>query len=286
MEVSLDVSQLISGAIKFDLDWVAQNWQQNGCDLWEEVQSNDFFWNRFNFHRALVLGAQFASSMGDNSTAQTYQAAAAAIKAVLRQHWNGQFVFESANRQKDAAVIGAFNEGYVEGGDFGPLSHEVASTIQVYNQLFCDTFTINQQDNQYRVPGVLYGRYEGDHYAGGNPWILTTASLGELFYRGASATLEAATLPEPEAYKVWQNILNIPQSQVDTLSHIQFARLLVSAGDSVFNRLAYHTAGDNFHLSEQLDRNTGRQRSAYDLTWNYANVLKAWTYRRDRKSVV
>lgn len=25
------------GAIKFDLDWVVNNWQQNGCDLWEEV---------------------------------------------------------------------------------------------------------------------------------------------------------------------------------------------------------------------------------------------------------
>ena len=32
--------------IKVDLDWQAANWKQNGCDLWEEIQSDDFFWNR------------------------------------------------------------------------------------------------------------------------------------------------------------------------------------------------------------------------------------------------
>lgn len=30
------------GAIKYDLDWVAANWQQSGCDLWEEIQYASF----------------------------------------------------------------------------------------------------------------------------------------------------------------------------------------------------------------------------------------------------
>lgn len=34
------------GAIKWDLDWVLNNWEADGCDLWEEVRSNDFFWVR------------------------------------------------------------------------------------------------------------------------------------------------------------------------------------------------------------------------------------------------
>lgn len=25
------------GAIKYDLDWITQGWNQNTCDLWEEV---------------------------------------------------------------------------------------------------------------------------------------------------------------------------------------------------------------------------------------------------------
>ena len=49
-------------------------------------------------------------------------------------------------------------------------------------------FPINQKDTDNGVPGVMYGRYFGDHYAGGNPWILTTGALAQLFYRAAIAT--------------------------------------------------------------------------------------------------
>ena len=31
-----------------------------------------------------------------------------------------------------------------------------------------------------RVPICSYGRYEGDHYAGGNPWVLTSGCLAEV----------------------------------------------------------------------------------------------------------
>eukprot|EP01127_Copromyxa_protea_P012578 TRINITY_DN3302_c0_g1_i1.p1 TRINITY_DN3302_c0_g1~~TRINITY_DN3302_c0_g1_i1.p1 ORF type:complete len:503 (+),score=114.35 TRINITY_DN3302_c0_g1_i1:19-1527(+) len=270
-------STLNGGAIKYDLEWVAENWSQNGCDLWEEIESPDFFWNRFNFQRSMVVGAQFASQMGDTASASKYSAVATAIGNVIRQHWNQQFVFETNNRQKDAAVISAFNDGY-SGGDFGPTSVEVASTIKVFNQLFCNSYSINQKDTKSNIPGILYGRYEGDHYSGGNPWILTSASLAELFYRGASVTLDTQVVPEPKAYAVWQSILNIPASK--TLTHLEFARAMASAGDSVLNRIAYHVAGDNFHLAEQIDKDSGFQKSATDLTWSYANVLKAMHIRQ------
>ena len=39
--------------------------------------------------------------------------------------------------------------------------------------------------------GIVIGRYPGDHYAGGNPWQLLTAVLGETFYLGAQATLKS-----------------------------------------------------------------------------------------------
>jgi len=226
----------------------------------------------------MILGAQFASQMGDQAFSAKCQQVADNIGQTLRSHYNGQFVFESANRLRDAAVISAFNEGY-SGGDFGPTSVEVANTIKVYNQLFCMTYAINQQDTREHIPGVLYGRYENDHFAGGNPWILTSASLAELFYRGASTTLEAQAVPEPEALKVWKYILNVPETA--TLTHFRFAELMASAGDSVLQRIAYHVAGGGFHLSEQLDRNTGYEKSATDLTWSYANVLKAM-YVRDQ----
>lgn len=40
------VSSNMVQSIKFDLDWIMTNWMSDGCDLWEEVRSNDFFWGR------------------------------------------------------------------------------------------------------------------------------------------------------------------------------------------------------------------------------------------------
>jgi len=40
-------------------------------------------------------------------------------------------------------------------------------------------------------------------------------------------------------------------------------------------RLYHHVSGDDFHLNEQIDRNTGKQLGASDLTWSYAEVLAA-----------
>lgn len=42
-------------AIRFDLEWIFSNWASNGCDLWEEVRSSDFFWNRASYVYTLGL---------------------------------------------------------------------------------------------------------------------------------------------------------------------------------------------------------------------------------------
>ena len=38
---------------KQNLDWVAQNYDSETCDLWEEVRSTDFFWNRYTMRKVL-----------------------------------------------------------------------------------------------------------------------------------------------------------------------------------------------------------------------------------------
>lgn len=48
------------GLIKYHLDWIVNNYTSTTCDLWEEVRSNDFFWNRLTMRRALLMGAKFA----------------------------------------------------------------------------------------------------------------------------------------------------------------------------------------------------------------------------------
>lgn len=74
---------------------------------------------------------------------------------------------EGSNRQQDSIVIHAFSyfPGYYEFTD-----EKIASSINFYNKMFCNTFNINQKDNQNGIPGILYGRYSGDAYIGGVTW--------------------------------------------------------------------------------------------------------------------
>merc|ERR1712166_1682805 len=256
------------GAIKYDLEWVVANWEQNGCDLWEEIQSTDFFWNRFMFRASMHIGAEFAKSVG-------YNAAAARLDDAIKAHYNGQFVLETQSRQKDAAVFEAFNHGYLDDGVMGPTSKQVAGTISTFVDLFCAQYAINGADTAAGVPGVLIGRYDGDHYAGGNPWHLLAASLAQLLYRGAVETLNAHlglsnnTVVDPSWYAL--------VGATSEASLGQLAHAMAGAGDGVMARLKKHVNGDsgNLHCSEQLDRNSGVPLSAKDLTWSYANVLSA-----------
>ena len=32
--------------VSYDMEWVEGGWEQTGCDLWEEVRSDDFYFNR------------------------------------------------------------------------------------------------------------------------------------------------------------------------------------------------------------------------------------------------
>lgn len=42
----------------------------------------------------------------------------------------------------------------------------------------------------------------------------------------------------------------------------------INAGDSVMKRIYAHVSGADFHLYEQLDKFTGFETSAADLTWS------------------
>lgn len=268
---------LNGGAIQYDLDYVVGGWESNTCDLWEEVQSSDFFWNRITMRKAMLMGADFAKVMGDDAKAATYADTAAAIDAVLYDtHYNGKYIFEETNREKDGATIVGLNDGYHAGdANFGPTSIEVANTVAQYNLAFCAEYSINSEDTAKGLPGILYGRYPGDTYAGGNPWVLTTAALATLFYRG-SLELAGGAMPNVDAQAIWADALgeeNFPASSSAA------ADLFLRAGDSVMIRLKSHVVDDGFHLMEQIDRNTGKQMSAKDLTWSYAEVLNAVTAR-------
>ncbi|CAE7206547.1 GAA [Symbiodinium natans] len=254
--------------VKQNLDWVAGNYESETCDLWEEVRSPDFFWNRYTMRKALMQGAAFAKSVGDEGRASNYSAAASTLSSKLSSHIDSSgYVFESSNRRKDTAVIEAFNVGDMDDGVFAPLSKEVAATLSELSSLFCRSYAINQDAASKGMPGVLFGRYEGDSYDGGNPWVLLTASAATLLYRQAAAA--AHSQPSAEAKKLLTDLLGrepTPQN-------------LLGAGDALLLLMKkYLTNG--MHMNEQIDRNSGELKSAKDLTWNYSNILKAMKARK------
>lgn len=269
---------LHGGAIKYDLDYVVSQYATNTCDLWEEIRDPDLFWNRFTMKKAMILGQAFATKMGDSSSAASYASAMKAINSTLYNHYNGGFIQECSSRTRDSAVIVGLNDGFDESDRmFAPTSLEAAKTVSSYNTMFCNEYSINTADSNNGLPGVLYGRYQGDSYAGGNPWVLSTAALASLFYRGAIDILTTGGVPSSSVLSVWQQAFNYPGSL--PTSRAALAKVFASQGDGVLLRLRSHVTSGGFHLDEQIDRNTGVQLSAKDLTWSYAEVLNAMHHR-------
>jgi len=256
--------------VKNDLDWVILNWQSSGCDLWEEVRSDDFFWGRMAYIYSLKTAATFANAIGQISDAAAYLNVAENIKGATRSHWNGQYIYESSNRPKDGATIHAI-AAFGKGADlFPPSSSEAAATIAVLNTAFCAEFPINEVDTQAGIPGILYGRYPGDSYAGGNPWQLLSAVLAEHFYLTAADMLKMGNLYLGPEHQEWMNLLGVYNGTARELGLAAKA-----AGDSVLQRIYSHVKNDGGRIDEQMDKHNGAQASAKGLTWSYANILHA-----------
>ena len=65
-----------------------------------------------------------------------------------------------------------------------------------------------------------------------------------------------------------------------------FVAAKVSAGDAVMYRLYQHVKDDGGHIAQQIGRNDGKQTSAKDLTWSYANLLSAIKARAEAVSAL
>lgn len=260
--------------IKYNLDYIVLDYNSDTCDLWEEIISSDFFWNRVTMVKALLLGSRLANKLGYTNDAINWNNTANYIKSqIYLTHWNGYYFYESNNRPVDGAVIVALNDGYDELTNFlDPLSYEVASTVYYYNQVFSSEYPINNYDMKFY--GILYGRYPGDIYAGGNPWILTTAALSSLMYRISNKLNDGYNLSD-NTIKIWLKALNTNQMPVNLSDFFK------AQGDGLLLRIKKYIETYDFHMYEQIDKNNGKQLSAYDLTWSYAEVLNALKYREN-----
>lgn len=86
--------------------------------------------------------------------------------------------------------------------------------------------------------------YKGDVYFGGNPWVLTTAALASLLYRGAKHILTDG-MPSESALDKWAEAFNVPDNGYSfPSSQAELAQVFAAQGDGVLQRIRYHVEGN------------------------------------------
>lgn len=292
------------GAIWHNLEYVANNWGSATCDLWEDHLDFGFFWNGATMKKALLEGARFAQKMGDRKSHDQYwQAITFMDDKGWKRYWKGNGSVSEINpwwtwpwlnalefwahvnvyiggileaHGPDGSVVCAFNHAWDElTVEWSPLSIHVARTVLAYNHAFSKEYPINWWDYFHSVPGIMYGRYPNDWYAGGNPWVLTTAGLAHLLMRVA-AKVQQEGVPEPEVLDVWKKAIRLNCETGACADKDKLAIQFITAGDAVLLRIRSHIKPEEkFHLYEQHEKHTGEQMAAEDLSWSYAEVLLA-----------
>ncbi|GAB5354373.1 hypothetical protein AAMO2058_000113300 [Amorphochlora amoebiformis] len=288
--------------IKFDLEYVAHQWQQTSFDLWEEVNGHHFF-TKMVQRKALVIGAQLANRLGDTGAGTYYQAQAKSMEPSIQAFWDASSGVIKATMtphggpQKyldlDSAVHLGVLYGYADDGFFSYTDSKVLSSVgKLKEVMYSDgMYPINAKDDQAKIPGYLIGRYPNDTYDGyesgsvGNPWILCTQSLAELHYRAAKgfySMLNDTSKHLDEHSKLFlspllQSYGYAPRS--DESIHLGIASMaLVLEGDALLTRAKRHL--NKLHMSEQINLDSGFEQGANDLTWSYGTLFGALDARK------
>lgn len=155
------------------------------------------------------------------------------------------------------------------------------------------------------IAAIFGCRYPNDTYDGyetgqrGNPWVLCSAAMAELSYHAARAAAAAATTPSAPPVVItrlnqpfYANALAAAAQHGLALTHTagvvkgelgelsseasaELAKALVSNGDGIFRRVRFHTTGGELHQPEELNRDTGFEQGAGDLSWSYGGIMSA-----------
>lgn len=245
--------------LKKDLEFVANSWQNSSFDLWEEVLG-DHFYTRMVQHKALVLGSKFAAERKDYGASDWYLRQAQQIKLALNNHWDEQTLqinttlnwkagVDYKHSNLDIATILGILHGQHSESEFTVKSSKTLSTANKLIQTFHQIYPINKHPN---ASGTAIGRYsedryDGHHFQGGNPWVLTTLAMAEFHFKLAAELTQIKSLRK-------------------------YSKSIFEIGNQMVARVQFHAHPDG-SLSEQIDRYSGYMTSADNLTWNYAAIL-------------
>ncbi|EIW59392.1 glucoamylase G2 [Trametes versicolor FP-101664 SS1] len=283
------VTQTLWPIIKLDLDYVQNNWNQTGFDLWEEVNSSSFFTTAVQ-HRALREGATFAARIGQTSVVSGYTTQAANVLCFLQSYWNPSAGYITANtgggrsgKDSNTVLTSVHTFDPAAGCDantFQPCSDKALSNLKVYVDSFRSIYSINS--GIAANAAVATGRYPEDSYQGGNPWYLTTIAVSEQLYDAlivwdklGSLNVTAVSLPFFQQFSSSVVVGTYPSSSA---TYTTLTTAIRTFADGFIAVNAKYTPADG-GLAEQYGRASGAPVSAVDLTWSYAATLTAFHAR-------
>ncbi len=113
--------------------------------------------------------------------------------------------------------------------------------------------------------------YDGDtdEQAGDHPWVVSTASFAELYYRLAKQVTTAGPVPLDALSASFFSQVGIDASTTPAAA----AAALQGAGDQMLQAVVFHS--DHLELSEQFDATSGYEKSVSNQSWSYASFLSA-----------
>jgi glucoamylase len=278
-QLDAQTQAIAASLIEANLNFLADNYQGQTYNLWEEELGYSFFARsaQLRCFKAIAANTAGIDVPGWLPAAMTW------LTSALDGHWNGEHYQSVLPVPADYRAPYDPNIDIVQAAIYGAESvtdtRLLATAAQLWSQ-WADPgskffYPINR-DDAGRGIGPMLGRYPGDVYdgdtdaqAGDHPWALTTANFAELYYRLAGKITSSRTLPADS--------LSAPffaQVGIDTTTApLDAAAALRAAGDRMLHAIVFHS--DHFELSEQFDAVTGFEKSVSNLSWSYAAFLSA-----------
>ncbi|KAJ3747498.1 glycoside hydrolase family 15 protein [Lentinula detonsa] len=272
--------------IQLDLDYVANDWNKTGFDLWEEVSSSSF-WTTASQHRALRQGAALAKSLGKEDLNEKYNIQADNALCFLQSYWNPDASYVTSNTGGGRSGIDANSvltsihtfdpSAGCDAITFQPCSDKALSNLKVYVDSFRSIYAINQGFAENEA--VATGRYPEDVYMGGNPWYLATFAVAEQLYESlsvwdAQGSLQITSISLP-FFQQFSSDVQTGDYKSNTETYDKLTSEIRAFADGFIAINGRYTP-DNGSLAEQYNKDDGKPTSARDLTWSYASAITAF----------
>ena len=174
------------------------------------------------------------------------------------------------------------------------LNANVAKDVNPPYSQGIDVYAINSKKNFENGFGPFIGRYPSDHYTGfswsdinkkANPWFISTVGMARYYYNLAYEykVLGTITIPvkkssTPEVINFFKQATRNKDLKPGTYKKgsKEFNEIisgLINSGNAIVKSANLIAEKYDMHMSEQIDRDTGKEASFPNLSWSYSSYI-------------